>query len=87
MDEELKIDDDDFGFGMSFDEPGQNVERKIRETVMPLLLNLLKNPQSETIRWPGDQRVKSIRELVIKINRIAGHPDNYGLSTKGLLTE
>lgn len=65
--------DDDFGFSLvSEDELNAGVQdvtdklHGLRKMVMPLLNNLMKNPDKEYIYWPD--RVKKIQSFIKKMD-------------------
>ena len=67
--------DDDFGFTMiSEDEIPTNSESyrdkmlKLHKMIMPLLKNLLKDPDKEVIHWPN--REKKIKDFIKKIDDV-----------------
>lgn len=75
----MKLDEDnDFGFSVvTKDEIEEDNRRKIdytsdklyglRDMIMPLLKNLLKDPEKEYILWPN--RVEKIKDFIEKIDR------------------
>jgi hypothetical protein len=71
----MKIDDEDFNdFGFTFvdsEEIKTQTNDKVqglRDMIMPLLNNLMKNPEKDTIVWPN--RDKAIKTFINKM-------DNY----------
>jgi len=66
--------EDDFGFTFSDSNEMQNqiksnVEDKaqgLRKMIMPLLNNLMKNPEKDTIVWPN--REKKIKDFIKKMD-------------------
>ena len=70
MKTETNIDDDDFGFTFS-DSEEQKAQSKdkvqgLRDMIMPLLKNLMKNPEKDTIVWPN--REKTIKNFIKRMN-------------------
>lgn len=71
----VESEDYDFGFSMvSEDElpvrEDQTKLNKLRDMIMPLLLNLKNNPDKDLISWPGKQRIKSIDVFINKMNKL-----------------
>jgi hypothetical protein len=70
--------DYDFGFTFADEEAFTKVETvvdneklaKLRSMIMPLLLNLKKNPDKDIIQWPGKERVKSIDAFIKKMDKL-----------------
>jgi hypothetical protein len=69
----MSEEDDDFGFSLVSEEElnadKRNVTNKlkgIRAMVMPLLKNLMKNPDKEYIYWPD--RVNKIEDFIKKMD-------------------
>jgi hypothetical protein len=66
----LNEDEEDFGFTFAdFEEIKLQVEDKVeglRNMIMPLLNNLLKSPEKDTIVWPN--REKSIKTFIKKMD-------------------
>lgn len=70
--------EDDFDFGFSFTTEEEmtvvqeNVEKaeKLKQMIMPLLLNLKKSPEKDVIKWEGSARVRSIDAFIKKMNRL-----------------
>lgn len=64
--------DDDFGFSFSSIEEiadkNNNKADEIRRMIMPLLNNLMKNPEKDTIIWPD--RVARIKQFIRKMDEI-----------------
>ncbi len=68
----------DFGFTFVDEEQFTRVEtvvdneklRKLRAMIMPLLLNLKKNPEKDIIQWPGKERIKSIDSFIKKMDKL-----------------
>ena len=62
--------DDDFGFtfGDSKDPEKYTADKLqgLRDMIMPLLNNLMKNPEKDTILWPN--REKKIKEFIKKMD-------------------
>jgi len=65
---------DDFGFSLSDDDILQSdfackeKLKKVEDLILPLLLNLKKNPENEFIRWPNrgpaiDEQIKKITDI------------------------
>jgi hypothetical protein len=70
MKQETNINDDDFGFTFS-DSEEQKAQSKdkvqgLRDMIMPLLNNLMKNPDKDTIVWPN--RDKKIKQFIKKMD-------------------
>lgn len=74
--------DFDFGFTFADEETFTKVEtvidheklKKLRSMIMPLLLNLKKNPEKDIIQWPGKDRVKSIDAFIKKMDKLLDEP-------------
>lgn len=66
----MKNDDYDFGFTFSDTEElkTQAVDKAegLRKMIMPLLNNLMKNPEKDTIVWPN--REKTIKQFIKKMD-------------------
>ena len=70
--------DHDFGFTFADEEAFTRVETvvdnekltKLRAMIMPLLLNLKKNPDKDIIQWPGKERVKSVDAFIKKMDKL-----------------
>jgi hypothetical protein len=68
--------DHDFGFSFTTEEEmtvvQENNEKaeKLRDMIMPLLMNLKKNPDKDIIKWEGDARIKSIDAFIKKMNKL-----------------
>lgn len=70
--------DHDFGFTFADEEQFTKVERvvddeklkKLRAMIMPLLLNLKKNPEKDIIQWPGKDRVRSVDAFIKKMDKL-----------------
>lgn len=68
----------DFGFTFADEEQFTKVERvvddeklkKLRALIMPLLLNLKKNPEKDIIQWPGKDRVRSVDAFIKKMDKL-----------------
>lgn len=69
--------DFDFGFTTEEELKAQEVQQLgntqekldgIRKMIMPLLLNLKKNPDKDIIKWEGKQRIKQIDSFIKKMN-------------------
>jgi hypothetical protein len=68
----------DFGFTFVDEESFTKVERvvdiekvtKLRAMIMPLLLNLKKNPEKDIIQWPGKDRIKSIDAFIKSMDEL-----------------
>ena len=69
---EVNIDyDDDFGFSLvSGDElkEGETKLEKVRALIMPLLKNLLANPEKDYIYWPN--RTEKIEQFIDKLDSV-----------------
>jgi hypothetical protein len=69
----MSIEEDDFGFSLVSEEE-LNADRQdatdklegLRKMIMPLLKNLMKNPDKEYIYWPD--RVKKIQDFIKKMD-------------------
>lgn len=64
-----KLDDDDFGFSFtSTDElVPEDKAQGIYNMILPLLNNLMANPEKEYIHWPD--RVKKIEAFKVKLKK------------------
>jgi hypothetical protein len=70
--------DHDFGFTFADEEQFTKVEKvvdreklmKLRAMIMPLLLNLKKNPDKDIIQWPGKDRIKSVDAFMKKMDKL-----------------
>lgn len=68
----------DFGFTFVNEEQFTRIEtvvddeklRKLRAMIMPLLLNLKKNPDKDIIQWPGKDRIKSVDSFIKKMDKL-----------------
>lgn len=71
----------DFGFTFVDEESFTKVEHvvdnemfekliKLRDMIMPLLLNMKKDPDKDVIKWKGSDRVKSIDAFIKKMNKL-----------------
>ena len=68
----------DFGFTFANEEQFTKIEtvideekiRKLREMIIPLLLNLKKNPDKDIIKWEGAARIKSIDAFIKKMDKM-----------------
>lgn len=74
---ELKMEEEhDFGFSFSTEEEltviQEDTEKveKLRAMIMPLLVNLKKDPDKDIIKWKGADRVKSIDSFIKKMNKL-----------------
>jgi hypothetical protein len=70
---QLNEEDDDFGFTFMDSSEIQTIQTQaqdkvhgLRNMIMPLLNNLMKNPEKDTIVWPN--RDKSIKAFVKKMD-------------------
>jgi len=65
----MNLDEDDFGFTFAdtteIQTQAQDKVHGLRDMIMPLLNNLMKNPEKDTIVWPG--REKKIKEFIKKM--------------------
>lgn len=74
--EEKMSDNHDFGFSFTTEEEmtvvQENNEKaeKLRDMIMPLLMNLKKNPDKDIIKWEGAARIKSIDSFIKKMNKL-----------------
>ena len=70
MKQETNINDDDFGFTFSDSEEqkaqSNDKVQGLRDMIMPLLNNLMKNPDKDTIVWPN--RDKKIKQFIKKMD-------------------
>jgi len=73
----VKMDEDyDFGFSFTTEEEltvvRENTEKvlKLRDMIMPLLVNLKKDPDKDVIKWDGAARIKSIDSFIKKMNKL-----------------
>ena len=68
--------EDDFGFTLENENDLKKVEvidtraKEIWKIIEPFLDNLMKNPEKDVIKWPGQVRVKVITEVKQKIQKI-----------------
>jgi hypothetical protein len=64
-----KLDDDDFGFSFTTTEELTPVDKAqgIYNMILPLLNNLMTNPEKEYIHWPD--RVKKIEAFKAKLKK------------------
>lgn len=68
----------DFGFTFANEDDFTKVERvvdqeklkQLRDMIMPLLLNLKKNPEKDIIQWPGKDRIKSVDAFIKKMDKL-----------------
>lgn len=69
--------DDDFGFTLVGEEEISNKDisetykqklMQLHKMIMPLLKNLLKNPEKDYIHWPN--RDKKINDFIQKMNKV-----------------
>ena len=71
--------DDDFDFGFTTEEELKSTEIQelgntqeklagLRKMMMPLLLNLKKNPDKDIIKWTGTDRIKQIDSFIKKMD-------------------
>lgn len=62
--------DDDFGFSFIDQEEFKSIDKAalIKAKIMPLLNNLMKNPEKDTIVWPD--RVKRIQKFIKELDEI-----------------
>jgi hypothetical protein len=75
---EMQQNNHDFGFTFVDEESFMKVERvvdmekvtKLRAMIMPLLLNLKKNPEKDIIQWPGKERIKSIDAFIKNMDEL-----------------
>jgi hypothetical protein len=72
MTDEFDDEGDDFGFSFSSAEDVVNPHKEALEKVLklfrPLLKNLAKEPQKDTIVWPN--RAKKVEEVLKKLDEI-----------------
>jgi hypothetical protein len=72
----MEEDEDDFGFSFISKEEiskegkqtTQNKLEAMRKLILPLLNNLAKNEDKDTIYWPN--RTKKIKDVISKINKL-----------------
>ena len=63
----VKIDEDkDFGFSFSDGSEVKDKVQGLKDMIMPLLNNLMKNPEKDTIVWPD--REKKIKSFIKKMD-------------------
>jgi hypothetical protein len=75
---EMKMQEHDFGFTFANEEDFTKVEKvvdqeklkQLRDMIMPLLLNLKKNPEKDIIQWPGKDRIKSVDAFIKKMDKL-----------------
>jgi hypothetical protein len=63
--------DDDFGFSLVSEEElnsGDNKLEELRALIMPLLKNLMANPEKDYIYWPN--RAEKIEQFIQKLDRV-----------------
>ena len=64
------IEEDDFGFTFAdsneIQEQTKDKAEGLKKMIMPLLNNLMKNPEKDTIVWPG--REKTIKAFIKKMD-------------------
>jgi hypothetical protein len=73
-----KMQEHDFGFTFANEEDYTKVEKvvdqeklkQLRDMIMPLLLNLKKNPDKDIIQWPGKDRIKSVDAFIKKMDKL-----------------
>jgi hypothetical protein len=73
---EKQVQEKDFDFGFTTEESLTSVPDKVivekleglRDLMMPLLTNLLQNPEMDIIKWKGADRVKQINTFMEKMN-------------------
>jgi hypothetical protein len=72
-----KMDEEhDFGFSFTTEEEltvvRENTEKvlKLRDMIMPLLVNLKKDPDKDVIKWDGAARIKSIDSFIKRMNKL-----------------
>lgn len=69
----------DFDFGFTTEDELKSTEVEalgntqeklagLRKMIMPLLLNLKKNPEKDIIKWEGAQRIKQIDAFIKKMD-------------------
>jgi hypothetical protein len=63
---QLNEEDDDFGFTFLDSSSANDKVQGLRDMIMPLLNNLMKNPEKDTIVWPN--RDKSIKAFIQKMD-------------------
>jgi hypothetical protein len=72
----MEDEEHDFGFSFTTEEEmtvvQENLEKaeKLRQMIMPLLMNLKKNPEKDIIKWAGPDRVKSIDSFIKKMDKL-----------------
>ena len=71
---QMKNDDNDFGFTFadeeSFIKSDNSKLVELRKMIMPLLNNLMKNPDKDIIQWPGNDRAKKINAFIVKMDKL-----------------
>ena len=72
MDKLLKLREDDSSYQLLFEKRKAELEevykdqmRKVERLILPLLHNLMKNPENEYIKWPG--RTEIVQKQINKI--------------------
>ena len=63
--------DDDFGFSLVSEEElnsGDNKLEELRALIMPLLKNLMANPEKDYIYWPN--RAEKIEQFIQKLDYV-----------------
>jgi hypothetical protein len=63
---QLNEEDDDFGFTFLDSNAATDKVQGLRDMIMPLLNNLMKNPEKDTIVWPN--RDKAIKAFIQKMD-------------------
>ena len=63
---QLNEEHDDFGFTFLDSNDATDKVQGLRDMIMPLLNNLMKNPEKDTIVWPN--RDKSIKSFIKKMD-------------------
>ena len=75
MDKFLKLREDDSSYQLLFEKRKAELEevykdqmKKVEKLILPLLYNLMKNPENEYIKWPGRTTIvqKQINKIVAK---------------------
>jgi hypothetical protein len=66
----MNLDDNDFGFSFAHTDDikaeGKDKVQGLKNMIMPLLNNLMKNPEKDTIVWPD--REKKIKAFIKKMD-------------------
>jgi hypothetical protein len=74
----VEIDEEDKDFGFTFTSEGDIAQdavdirlAMIMNLILPFLEKLKSNPEKDTIKWPGEQRVSQIEKFIAELQRLA----------------